>query len=153
MDEKAQDSPACLTQAGRVWVLLYRRGASQTPTHPSAAYFLLSGSFSLIFSRTLISSRAASLYFSTFLMIFRATRAPPLWWPEEVFAGSSRTSQNERGCPGIKKSYLWPISKNTPQTDPQHLATPRSTEQGGAVVTCDGRHTGQPGRRSPLPTC
>jgi hypothetical protein len=42
------------------------------------AYFLLSGSFSLIFSSTLISSRAASLYFSTFLMIFRATCVPPL---------------------------------------------------------------------------
>lgn len=39
---------------------------------------LLSGSFSLIFSNTLISRRAASLYFSTFLIIFRATWAPPL---------------------------------------------------------------------------
>lgn len=41
-------------------------------------HFVFSGSFSLIFSSTLISSRAASLYFSTFLMILRATRAPPL---------------------------------------------------------------------------
>lgn len=39
---------------------------------------LLSGSFSLTFSSTLISSRAASLYFSTFLIIFRATWTPPL---------------------------------------------------------------------------
>lgn len=39
---------------------------------------LLSGSFSLIFSKTLISRRAASLYFSTFLMIFKATWVPPL---------------------------------------------------------------------------
>lgn len=39
---------------------------------------LLSASFSLIFSNTLISRRAASLYFSTFLIIFRATWAPPL---------------------------------------------------------------------------
>lgn len=33
---------------------------------------LVVGSFSLIFFKTLISSLAASLYFSTFLMIFRA---------------------------------------------------------------------------------
>lgn len=55
-----------------------RRGGLADPRAPLPAYFLLSGSFSLIFSSTLISSRAASLYFSTFLMIFRATRAPPL---------------------------------------------------------------------------
>lgn len=39
---------------------------------------LLSGSCLPIFSSTLISSLAASLYFSIFLMIFRAIRLPPL---------------------------------------------------------------------------
>lgn len=39
---------------------------------------LLSGSCSPIFSSTLISSLAASPYFSKFLMIFRAIRLPPL---------------------------------------------------------------------------
>lgn len=52
---------------------LKRRSPFHLTTH-----FVFSGSFSLIFSSTLISSRAASLYFSTFLMILRATRAPPL---------------------------------------------------------------------------
>lgn len=47
-------------------------------SHQEHTHFMFSGSFSLIFSSTLISSRAASLYFSTFLMILRATRAPPL---------------------------------------------------------------------------
>lgn len=37
-----------------------------------------SGSFCRILSSTLISSLAASAYFSKFLMIFRATPAPPL---------------------------------------------------------------------------
>lgn len=39
----------------------------------SSTHCLLPGSLSPIFSRTLISSLAASLYFSKFLMIFRAT--------------------------------------------------------------------------------
>lgn len=50
-----------------------RRVTSSQSTH-----CLLAGSPSLIFSSTLISSLAASLYFSKFLMIFRATRLPPL---------------------------------------------------------------------------
>lgn len=44
-----------------------------SPTH-----CLWSGSVSPILSSTFISSLAASLYFSKFLMIFRATPAPPL---------------------------------------------------------------------------
>lgn len=47
-------------------------------TGHSLTHCLLSGSFSLILSSTFISSLAASLYFSKFLMIFRATPAPPL---------------------------------------------------------------------------
>lgn len=41
-------------------------------------HFLLCGSRSIIFSNTLISSLAASLYFSRFLIIFRAIWLPPL---------------------------------------------------------------------------
>lgn len=49
------------------------RRPGRWPTH-----CLWSGSFSLILSSTFISSLAASLYFSKFLMIFSATAAPPL---------------------------------------------------------------------------
>lgn len=49
------------------------RRSALSPTH-----CLWSGSVSPILSSTFISSLAASLYFSTFLMIFRATPDPPL---------------------------------------------------------------------------
>lgn len=45
----------------------------------SQTHCLLCGSFSLIFSRTLISNLAASLYLSWFLMIFNAIWFPPLF--------------------------------------------------------------------------
>lgn len=78
--QKMRDSLQLLCLSSPCWegFPVLRCSLSRRPTYSSTAYFLLSGSFSLIFSSTLISSRAASLYFSTFLMIFRATRAPPL---------------------------------------------------------------------------
>lgn len=56
----------------------YARDETEASPSLVRTHFLLSGSLSLIVSRTLISSLAASLYFSRFLMIFRATGLPPL---------------------------------------------------------------------------
>lgn len=60
-------------RADEVYCVKQERRTGHSPTH-----CLLSGSFSLILSRTFISSLAASRYFSKFLMIFSATPAPPL---------------------------------------------------------------------------
>lgn len=59
----------------KFWVSQGEKKASSSLVRTDFAW---SGSLSLIFSRTLISRLAASLYFSRFLMIFRATGLPPL---------------------------------------------------------------------------
>lgn len=63
-DGRRKAETDCIKQELELWFL--------------TTHCLLSGSRSLILSSTLISSLAASLYFSRFLMIFRAIRDPPL---------------------------------------------------------------------------
>ena len=99
---KRWDSQQLLCLSSPCWegFPVLRCSLSRCPTYSSTAYFLLSGSFSLIFSSTLISSRAASLYFSTFLMIFRATRAPPLQDGRKGFCWNLKNISEWTGLPG-----------------------------------------------------
>lgn len=103
-------------RAHEVFCREQERRPGHRPTH-----CLRSGSFSLILSSTFISSLAASLYFSKFLMIFRATPAPPLkekTWLKSVFTVSH-----------LEAYLLWSKHFSTFPNDPSPKVSTISSEK------------------------